>query len=86
MAEAGVKDFIVTSWGAYVVPAGTPQPIVDRLYRDIQAVLKSPELQQAFAREGAASVDMSTADFARYIETEIAKWARVVKEGNIRAQ
>ena len=40
----------------------------------------------AFAREGAASVTMSTADFQKYIEDEITKWARVVKEGNIKAQ
>ena len=63
-----------------------PKPMVDKLYAAIQEALKAPELQQAFAREGAASVTMSTDEFAHYIESEIAKWGRVVKEGNITAQ
>ena len=86
IAEAGVPGYLADNWWGIVAPAGTPQPIIDRLYKDVQAALKSPELQQAFAREGAASVDMSTAEFSHYIEAEIAKWARVVKEGNIKAQ
>jgi len=49
-------------------------------------VLKSPELMAAFDREGAAAVTMSTEDFSKYIENEIVKWGRVVKEGNIKAQ
>jgi tripartite-type tricarboxylate transporter receptor subunit TctC len=69
-----------------MAPAGTPQPIVDKVYAAAQEALKAPELQEAFAREGAASVTMSTAEFQKYIENEIAKWARVVKEGNIKAQ
>jgi tripartite-type tricarboxylate transporter receptor subunit TctC len=69
-----------------MAPAGTPQPIIDRLYKDIQEVLKSPELKAAFDREGAAAVSMSSAEFTQYIEHEIVKWGRVVKEGNITAQ
>jgi tripartite-type tricarboxylate transporter receptor subunit TctC len=84
--EAGVPGYVADNWWGIVAPAGTPQPIVDKLYRDIQDVLKSPELTAAFAREGAAAVTMSTADFGKYMEVEMAKWARVVKEGNIKAQ
>ena len=86
IAEAGVPGYQADNWWGIMAPAGTPQPIIDRLYKDIQAALKTPELQQAFAREGAASVEMTTAEFIRYIESEIAKWAKVVKEGNIRPQ
>ena len=67
-------------------PAGLPKPIAEKLYRATQAALKSPELQAAFDREGAATVEMSSAQFADYIQAEIAKWGRVVKEGNIHAQ
>ena len=84
--EAGVPGYVADNWWGIVAPAGTPQPIIDKLYRDIQDVLKSPELTAAFAREGAAAVTMSTADFGKYMEAEMAKWARVVKEGNIKAQ
>jgi tripartite-type tricarboxylate transporter receptor subunit TctC len=48
--------------------------------------LKAPELQAQFEREGAATVTMTTAEFGDYIKAEIAKWGRVVKEGNITAQ
>jgi tripartite-type tricarboxylate transporter receptor subunit TctC len=86
IAEAGVPGYVSDNWWGIMAPAGTPQPIVDKVYAAAQEALKAPELQEAFAREGAASVTMSTADFQKYIEDEITKWARVVKEGNIKAQ
>ncbi|TMJ05438.1 MAG: tripartite tricarboxylate transporter substrate binding protein [Alphaproteobacteria bacterium] len=86
IAEAGVPGYEANNWWGIMAPAATPAPIVDRLYRDIQDVLKSPELKAAFDREGASAVTMSTAEFSRYIENEIVKWGRVVKEGNIKAQ
>jgi tripartite-type tricarboxylate transporter receptor subunit TctC len=86
IAEAGVPGYHADNWWGIVAPAGTPQPIVDKLHADIQAALKAPELKEAFAREGAAAVTMSSAEFGAYMESEMAKWARVVKEGNIRAQ
>ena len=60
--------------------------MVEKLYKAVQASLKSPALQAAFAREGAASVEMSSAEFAEYIKTEIVKWGHVVKEGHITAK
>ena len=86
IAEAGVPGYEANNWWGVMAPAGTPQPIIDRLYKDIQEVLKSPELKAAFDREGAAAVTMTSAEFTQYIENEIVKWGRVVKEGNIKAQ
>ena len=86
IAEAGVPGYAADNWWGIMAPAGVPKPMVDKLYAAIQAALQAPELQEAFAREGAASVTMSTEEFAHYIESEIAKWGRVVKEGNITAQ
>jgi tripartite-type tricarboxylate transporter receptor subunit TctC len=86
IAEAGVPGYEANNWWGIVAPAGTPKDIVERLYRDIQATLKSPELTAAFEREGAAAVTMSSEEFAHYIETEMAKWGRVVKQGNIMAK
>src|SRR3977135_3352497 len=84
--EAGVPGYVAGNRWGVLAPAGTPAPIVERLYRDVQAVLTSPELKAAFDREGAAAVTMSAAEFSTYIENEIVKWGRVVKEGNIKAQ
>jgi len=86
IAEAGVPGYEANNWWGLMGPAGLPKPLVDKLYEATQEALKAPELQEAFAREGAASVSMSTDEFAHYIESEIAKWGRVVKEGHITAQ
>jgi tripartite-type tricarboxylate transporter receptor subunit TctC len=84
--EAGVPGYVAENWWGIVAPAGTPKPVVDKLYDDIQEVVKSRELSEAFAREGAETITMTSDAFAKYIEDEIAKWGRVVKEGNIKAQ
>jgi tripartite-type tricarboxylate transporter receptor subunit TctC len=86
IAEAGVPGYVAENWWGILAPAGTPVPIVEKLHRDIQAALKAPELQAQFAREGAVSVEMSSAEFAEYIKSEMVKWTRVVKEGGITAQ
>jgi tripartite-type tricarboxylate transporter receptor subunit TctC len=86
IAEAGVLGYESNNWWGIMAPAGLPKPLVDKLYAAAQEALKAPELQEAFAREGAASVAMSTEEFAHYIGSEITKWGRVVKEGNIKAQ
>jgi len=86
IAEAGVPGYVGDNWWGIVAPAGLPKPLADKIYKAIQEALKAPELQAQFAREGAASVEMSSAEFGKYIETEIVKWSRVVKEGHITAQ
>jgi tripartite-type tricarboxylate transporter receptor subunit TctC len=86
IAEAGVPGYAANNWWGILAPAGTPSAIVEKLHENVQAALKTPELQKEFAREGASTVEMSSAEFGEYIKSEIAKWGRVVKEGNIRAQ
>jgi tripartite-type tricarboxylate transporter receptor subunit TctC len=86
IAEAGVPGYVSDNWWGIVVPAGTPAAVVDRLYKDIQTALQAPELQAVFAREGASTVEMSSTAFGDYINSEMTKWSRVVKEGGITAQ
>jgi len=86
IAEAGVPGYLADNWWGLLAPAGTPEPIVVKLYEATQEALKAPELQQVFAREGASAVTMTRDEFAKYIQNEIVKWGRVVKEGNIKAQ
>lgn len=81
-----MPGYVAENWWGILAPAGTPQPIVKTLYDAIQTALKSSDLQEEFAREGAVTAAMSSAEFGKYIKTEIAKWGRVVKEGNIHAQ
>jgi len=81
-----VSGYDAENWWGIVAPAGLPKPIVEKLHKEIQATLESPDLKAQFAREGAQTLDMSSAEFAKYIQSEIDKWGRVVKEGNIHAQ
>lgn len=85
IAEAGLPGYHADNWWGIVAPAGTPAPIIEKLYGAVRAAQQSPEVQQVFAREGATTVTMTSAEFGAYIESEMVKWARVVKEGNINA-
>ncbi len=86
IAEAGVPGYVADNWWGLAAPAGLPAPMVEKLYAATQGALKAPELKAQFDREGASIVEMSTAKFADYIKIELDKWARVVKESNMRVK
>jgi tripartite-type tricarboxylate transporter receptor subunit TctC len=86
VAEAGVPTYEAVNWWGIVAPAGTPQPILDKLHKELTAVLSSPEAQKQFENEGASVVQMSSADFGSFMAKELAKWERVVKEAQIKAE
>jgi tripartite-type tricarboxylate transporter receptor subunit TctC len=81
-----VPGYEANNWWGIVAPAGTPLPIVEKLKNDVHAALQSPSLQEQFAREGASAVEMSSAEFGKYIVTEITKWGEVVEKSKIRPQ
>jgi tripartite-type tricarboxylate transporter receptor subunit TctC len=86
ISEAGVPGYEVTNWWGIVVPAGTPRSIIDRLHKDLTAVVASTETKTRFETEGAEPLSMSPDEFGRFIAAETVKWARVVKEAGIRAE
>ena len=86
VAEAGVPGYEADNWWGILGPAGLPKAIVDKLAADIAAVQDAPELQATFTREGAEVVKKGPAEFAKLIEIELAKWQKVVKEANIKAE
>jgi tripartite-type tricarboxylate transporter receptor subunit TctC len=69
-----------------VATAGTPQPIIDKLHKEISAIQDSPEAQKQFANEGADIIRMSSAGFGDFIGSELTKWGRVVKEAGIKPE
>ncbi len=79
MAEAGVRDFIITSWGAFVVPKGTSAAIVSKLSAAIQAIAAEPAMQQRFLETGARAVSSSPQETAAFAERERVKWKEVVQ-------
>ena len=86
IAEAGVPSYEAINWWGVLAPAGTPAPIVDRLHKEIAAVLSSPDVQKKLAAEGAQVVHMSSAEFGEFQAWDLERWGRVVKEGGIKAQ
>jgi tripartite-type tricarboxylate transporter receptor subunit TctC len=84
--EAGVPGYQAGNWWGIAVPAGTPQPIIDRLSREILAVLDTKEVKDQFAKDGAEIVQMSPAESSRFFLAELEKWGKVVKQANIKAQ
>ena len=86
ISEAGVPGYEVTNWWGIVVPAGTPRAIIDRLHKDLTAIVASPETKTRFETEGSEPLSMSVDETGRFIAAETVKWARVVKEAGIRAE
>ena len=86
IAEAGVPGYEAVNWWGVVAPAGTPSAIVEKLHKALEDVQASPEVQKQFSSEGASIVQMSSPEFAGFIEKEMTKWELVVKEGNIKAE
>jgi tripartite-type tricarboxylate transporter receptor subunit TctC len=84
--EAGVPTYEAVNWWGIVAPAGTPQPIIEKVHKELTAVQASPEVQKQFSSEGAEIVQMSPAEFGAFMEKEMKKWERVVKEGNIKPE
>jgi len=86
IAEAGVPGYEAVNWWGVVAPAGTPAAIVEKLHKEITAVQNSEEVKKHFASEGAQVVQMGSSEFGGFIEKEMKKWERVVKEGGIKAE
>jgi tripartite-type tricarboxylate transporter receptor subunit TctC len=77
--EAGLKDFDVTIWFGVLAPAGTPAPIIDKLSREIGAVMSTDEMKKRMQADGAEARPTSPAEFAALIRSDLAKWSPVVK-------
>ena len=85
IAEAGgptLAGFEASSWFGLVVPAGTPPEVVSRLQSETAKSLASPALKERLQSQGAIPSGMPSADFAKFITAESAKWAKVVKIAN----
>jgi tripartite-type tricarboxylate transporter receptor subunit TctC len=82
-AEAGVPGFQATLWVGFMAPKATPQPIVDLLNKTIVAILKRPDIKDAWEKQGATPLVMTQAEFGAFMDAEIAKWAKVIETNHI---
>jgi tripartite-type tricarboxylate transporter receptor subunit TctC len=85
MAEQGFAEAQVTPWFGIVVPTGTPRPIVDRISKALEAALATPEVRERLDLAGCAAKSAPLGEFADIIKSDIALWAKVVKDAGIPA-
>ena len=83
IAEAGVPGFNATLWVGFMAPAATPQPIVDKLNREITRIVAQPAIKEAWEKTGATPITMTQTDFKVFMDGQVAKWANVIKANNI---
>jgi len=86
MDEAGTKGYEAAAWSALLAPAGTPAAVINTLYAGITESFKSPVVQSTFEKIGGEPIGSSPAEFARYLEAEIAKWRKVVAAAGIKPE
>ncbi|WP_372622207.1 Bug family tripartite tricarboxylate transporter substrate binding protein [Falsiroseomonas sp.] len=84
--ESGGPDISVEAWYGLLAPAGTPQPIIERLNAAFRAALRRPEVQQRITALGFEAVGDSPDEFSRFLAAESAKWREVIESAQIRVQ
>lgn len=83
LAESGYPEVDAMGWYSVIVPAGTPKPIIDRIYKEYTAAARTPEVQKFLAEQGLVYLPNTQAQFAARIEAESARWGQIIRERNI---
>ena len=85
MAESGLPGYEAMPWLGLVAPAKTPPAAVNKLYAELQEVLKEPEVQDKFRALGLDIIGSKPEEFSAFIKKDIVKWAKVVKDSGAKA-
>ena len=86
IAEAGVAGFVETNWWGMWAPANIPPRVADKLAKDVARALAAPDLREKFAKLGFEPMSMTSAEFARFVRSEIESSARIAKAAGIKPQ
>ena len=84
VSEAGVPGYEATIWLGVMAPKNTPKAIVDKLNEAISQIVGQAEVKQTWGKQGAVPMVMNPAQFDKYLNEDIAKWAHVIKSANIK--
>ena len=82
--ESGVRNFEVVGFYGFLAPAGTPKEAIGKLSEAFKAVLNQPDIRSRMVAQGADPAFLGAEDFARYLQTEMPRWAEVVKKSGAR--
>ena len=86
LAEAGVPGYAFSAWYGVLIPAATPRPLVSTWNSAIVKAMRAPDMSERIAREGAEVIASTPAEFGAYMKTELAKWAKVVKDNGLKVE
>jgi tripartite-type tricarboxylate transporter receptor subunit TctC len=86
VGEAGLPGEGADTIVGVLVPAGTPREIIDTLHREISGITAMPDMRQRFAALGLDPVIGTPEDFGAYIEAEIVRWSKVIRDAKIRGE
>jgi tripartite-type tricarboxylate transporter receptor subunit TctC len=86
MAEAGLSGQEASTWQAFLVPAGTPKPVVDFLYGTIVKIVNTPGMREQFVKLGFSPILNTPEEFAARIRAEVEQWRKVITEAKIEEQ
>ena len=82
----GINDYDFTLWAGFFAPRGTPQPVIDRLNKEINKVIEDPDVKARLEAAGAVVTPMSVAQFKDFVQSESTKYLRVIKETGVTSQ
>jgi tripartite-type tricarboxylate transporter receptor subunit TctC len=85
LAEQGFADTVADNWYGLLAPAKTPPAVLAKLHDAAVAAIEAPEVRDKLVASGAVPAPMSSAEFAAFLAEELARWGRVVRDKNIRA-
>ena len=86
MIEAGVPGYQVANWWGMLAPAATPPAVVSRLNKEVAELQRTDDVQKRFAAEASETITMTPAEFQKFIDSEMVKWARVAKAAGIKPE
>jgi tripartite-type tricarboxylate transporter receptor subunit TctC len=86
LTQAGLPGFEANTWHGVVLPAGAPAEVIGKLNREIVTILHLPDVVERLSAQGAEPVGSTPEEFAAYIRSETAKWAKVVRESGAKAE
>ncbi len=86
LAESGVPGYEANNWNGMVAPRGTPRAVVERLHKEVVAVLGEPAIAERLTRAGLDPIGDTPVEFSKYLKAEADKWEKVVKSAGIKAE
>ena len=85
LMEAGLPGYEATIWLGVMAPGGTPEVIVDKLNAEVKKILALPHIREVGRAQGASPVIMTPSEFGGFVQSEIERWAKIIKDNGIQA-